>query len=62
MIEVLKARIQKHAVDAACFAKEIAEHENDIAVWTGDVKEETKVREIEKANYDATRKAFPRHR
>merc|ERR550537_1731013 len=54
MIEVLKADIQKYAADAARLAKEIAEHEEDISVWTGDSKAATKVREIEKADYDAT--------
>jgi hypothetical protein len=58
MIEVLKADIQKYAADAARLAKEIAEHEADIAVWTGDTKAATKVREIEKADYDATHKDY----
>merc|ERR1719390_86902 len=35
MIEILKADIQKYAADAEQLAKEIAEHEEDIAVWTG---------------------------
>jgi len=58
MIEVLKADIQKYAADAARLSKEIAEHEADIAVWTGDIKAATKVREIEKADYDATHKDY----
>jgi len=58
MIEVLKADIQKYAADAARLAKEIAEHEADIAVWTGDIKAATKVRAIEKADYDATHKDY----
>jgi len=58
MIEVLKADIQKYAADAASLAKEIAGHEEDIAVWTGDMKAATKVREIEKADYDATHKDY----
>jgi len=58
MIEVLKADIQKYAADAARLTKEIAEHEADIAVWTGDSKAATKVREIEKADYDATHKDY----
>merc|ERR1719158_961304 len=32
-IEILKADIQKYAADAEQLAKEIAEHEADIAVW-----------------------------
>jgi DNA repair exonuclease SbcCD ATPase subunit len=34
--------------------KEIAEHDEDISVWQGDIKAATKVRDIEKADYDAT--------
>merc|ERR1719236_70571 len=52
-IAKLKADIQKYAEDAARLGKEIAEHDEDIAVWTGDVKAATKVRDIEKADYDA---------
>merc|ERR1719160_1725745 len=54
MIQVLKADIQKAAADAARLTKEIAEHEEDISVWTGDIKAATSVRGIEKADYDAT--------
>merc|ERR1719413_135052 len=41
-IEVLKADIEK----------DTAAHEEDISVWSGDVKAATKVREIEKTDYD----------
>merc|ERR1719380_446643 len=58
MIEVLKADIAKYTADAAQLGKEIAAHEEDIAVWTGDSKAATKVREIEKADYDATHKDY----
>merc|ERR1719439_314028 len=54
MIGKLKADIQKATADAAKLTKEIAEHEEDISVWTGDSKAATKVRDIEKADYDAT--------
>merc|ERR1719156_464609 len=57
-IEILNADIQKYTADAEQLAKEIAEHEADIATWTGDVKAATKVREIEKADYDATHKDY----
>merc|ERR1712151_949518 len=53
-IGVLKADIEKYTATAAKLTKEIAEHEEDISVWNGDVKAATKVREIEKADYDAT--------
>merc|ERR1719443_2210212 len=58
MIEKLKADIQKYTADAAQLAKEIAEHEEDISVWTGDIKAATKVRDIEKTDYDATHKDY----
>merc|ERR1719446_15623 len=57
-IEMLKADIQKYTADAAQLAKEIEEHEEDIAVWTGDIKAATKVRDIEKTDYDATHKDY----
>jgi len=53
MIEVLKADIQKYAADAELLSKQIAKHEEDITVWTGDQNAATKVRAIEKGDYDA---------
>merc|ERR1711920_232884 len=52
-IEILKADIQKYTEDAAMLTKEIAGHDEDIAVWNGDKKAAAKVRQIEKADYDA---------
>merc|ERR1719356_876189 len=57
-IEMLKADIQKSVADAAELGKEIAAHDADIATWTGDKKAATKVREIEKADYDAMHKDY----
>merc|ERR1719214_429161 len=57
-IEVLKAKIEKNTADAAQLTKEIAELDEDIAIWTGDIKAATKVREIEKADYDTTHKDY----
>jgi len=57
-IEVLKADIQKYAADAAQLTKEIAELDEDISIWNGDIKAATNVREIEKADYDATHKDY----
>jgi len=53
-IEVLKADIEKYTDTASQLTREIAEHDDDISVWEGDIKAATKVREIEKADYDAT--------
>jgi len=53
MIEVLKADIQKYAADAEELSKQIAQHEEDITVWNGDQTAATKVRDVEKADYDA---------
>eukprot|EP00443_Scrippsiella_acuminata_P036875 CAMPEP_0115300674 /NCGR_PEP_ID=MMETSP0270-20121206/69457_1 /TAXON_ID=71861 /ORGANISM="Scrippsiella trochoidea, Strain CCMP3099" /LENGTH=667 /DNA_ID=CAMNT_0002718513 /DNA_START=87 /DNA_END=2090 /DNA_ORIENTATION=- len=57
-IEVLKADISKHASDATELTKEIAGHDEDIASWTGDQKAATKVREIERADYEAMHKDY----
>merc|ERR1719327_614619 len=57
-IDVLKADIQKYAADAAQLTKEIAELDEDISIWNGDIKAATNVREIEKADYDATHKDY----
>merc|ERR1719326_1902999 len=54
MIEVLQADINKYAADAELLSKQIAKHEEDITVWTNDQKAATGVREIEKADYDAS--------
>merc|ERR1719335_2070828 len=53
-IEVLKADIQKYTADAALLTKEIAELDEDISIWKGDIKAAAKVRDIEKTDYDAT--------
>merc|ERR1712013_760282 len=58
MIGMLKADIQKYTADAALLTKEIAELDEDISIWTGDIKAATKVREIEKADYDAMHKDY----
>merc|ERR1719352_187327 len=57
-IEILKADIQKNAADTALLTKEIAGLDEDISVWNGDKKAATKVREIEKTDYDATHKDY----
>merc|ERR1711934_1351810 len=57
-IAVLKADIQKYTADAARLTKEIAELDEDISIWNGDIKAATNVREIEKADYDAMHKDY----
>jgi len=57
-IDQLKADIQKYASDAELLAKEIAVHDEDIAVWNGDKNAATNVRTIEKTDYDATHKDY----
>merc|ERR1719261_1807786 len=57
-IEVLKADIEKYTADAAALTEKIAKLDDDISVWEGDVKAATKVREIEKADYDTTHKDY----
>lgn len=58
LIAVLKADIQKFAADAEQLSLEIAEHEEDVAKMTADVKAATKVRMTEKAEYDETHKDY----
>merc|ERR1719223_1741171 len=57
-IEMLKADIEKYTANSARLTKEIGEHEEDISAWTGDMKAATKVRSIEKSDYDATHKDY----
>jgi len=57
-IETLKADIQKYTSDARTLTKEIAELDEDISIWNGDIKAATNVREIEKADYDALHKDY----
>jgi len=52
-IEVLKADIQMYAAEAEELSKQIAKAEEDITTWNGDMTAATKVREIEKADFDA---------
>ena len=61
-IETLKADIEKYMATAARLGKEIAAHDEDISVWTGDIKAATKVREMEKNDYDAMHKDADRTR
>merc|ERR1719191_1930375 len=58
MMKSLQVEIQKNAADAARLAKEITGLEEDVAVWTGDISSATRVREIEKADYDAMHKDY----
>jgi len=57
-LELLNAEIQKQTVTAAKLTKEIAELDEDISVWNGDIKAATNVRHIEKADYDETHKDY----
>jgi len=53
-IGVLKADIEKAVATIEKLTEEISELEEDISIWEGDIKAATKVREIEKADYDKT--------
>jgi cell division septum initiation protein DivIVA len=57
-IEMLKADIQKNDAKAKLLTKEIAGLDEDISVWNGDKNAATKVREMEKADYDAMHKDY----
>jgi len=58
MIDMLKADIAQYTSDAAQLTKEIAGHDEDISVWTGDSEAATKVRGLEKADYAALHKDY----
>merc|ERR1719331_2208150 len=57
-IDMIKADIAKATADAAQLGKEIAGLDQDVATWNGDMKAATKVRQIEKVDYDATHKDY----
>merc|ERR1719183_1951940 len=57
-IGMLKADIQGATAKAAKLTKEIAGLDEDVAIWTGDIKAATNVREIEKNDYDTTHKDY----
>merc|ERR1719197_1936358 len=57
-MEVLKANIESAESDAADLTEEIAQHDEDIATWNGDLKASTKVREIENEGYLAAHKDY----
>jgi len=57
-MDMLKADIEKYTATAKRLTKEIAEHDEDIAAWTGDSKAASKVRALEKADYDAMHKDY----
>lgn len=58
LMEVLQADVDKYAVDAEELGKQIVGHDQEVATWTADQKAATKVREIEKADYDALHKDY----
>merc|ERR1719487_2170981 len=49
-------QIETFTADAERLSKEIAQLDEDISVWTGDLSAAKKVRAIEKADYDAMHK------
>lgn len=53
-MQVLKADIGKYTAAAARLTKEIAELDEDVAIWKGDIKAATAVRDIEKHDAHAT--------
>lgn len=57
-IGLLQADIEKYTANAEKLTKEIAQHDADIATWNGDKDAATKVRTIEKADFDAMHKDY----
>merc|ERR1719321_1821649 len=58
LIEQLEADIQKHEADADLLAKEISGLDTDITTWEGDMKASSKVRAIERQDYESTHKDY----
>merc|ERR1719502_74929 len=57
-IDTLKADIQKHTAAAKKLTKEIAGLDEDMSIWEGDINAATKVRQIEKNDYDKMHKDY----
>jgi thymidylate synthase len=57
-MEKLEADMAKFTSDAKKLGREIADHEKNIATFEGDKDAATKVRAIEKADYDKTHKDY----
>jgi len=57
-IGTLKADIQQYAAKAAQLTKEISGLDEDVSIWSGDIKAATSVRKIEKTDYDAMFKDY----
>jgi hypothetical protein len=57
-IEMLKADIQKYSTEATDLAREMQELEADAATAAGDQKASTKVRELERVEYEAVHKDY----
>lgn len=52
-IERLESAIAKNTADSNRLAKQIASHEDDIATWEGDKVASTRVRDIERTDFEA---------
>ena len=57
-IEMLKANIEKDTASAEKLTQEVAECDEYISVWNGDVKTATKVYEMEKTDCHVTHKNY----
>jgi len=57
-ISMLEADIEGHHSKAQTLTQVIAKHDENIAVWTGDINAATKVRQIEKEDYEKTHKDY----
>merc|ERR1719473_1965156 len=55
---MLEADIQKYEADAQLLVEEIAKIDEDVSVWSGDIKAATKVRGFEKEDYTAAHKDY----
>jgi len=58
LIEQLTADIMKYTSDIKQLTKEIAAHEADLDTWNGDIAAATKVRAIEKGDFERSQKDY----
>jgi histone H3/H4 len=58
LMDTLKSDIQKYAAKVELLTEEIQELQEDESVWTGDIKAASKVRQIDKIDYDKTHKDY----
>jgi len=58
VLQTLRADIQKYEADAQLLVEEVAKIDEDVSVWSGDMKAAENVRQVEKEDYVATHQEY----